>query len=203
MLKKEVRIIAWDDCAFRFKQKKVQLIGAIFRGGQFLDGLLSTTITKDGTDATEKIAKAIKQTRHYDQLSYVMTNGITFAGFNLVDIRKLNRETGLPVIAVQRQKVNMEKFLLAMKRVKNYEKRADIVKQAGKIYSFGGIFYQRSGLNISECEQLLRTTTTHANIPEPLRAAHLIASGLSRHMKDAQSASNISRNIMFESRGGA
>ena len=59
MFKKEVRIIAWDDCAFEFKSKRVTVVGAIFRGGQFLDGLLSTAITKDGTDATAKISDSI------------------------------------------------------------------------------------------------------------------------------------------------
>jgi endonuclease V-like protein UPF0215 family len=179
-IKKEVRIIAWDDCAFRFRQKSVLLVGVVFRGGSFIDGLISTKVEKDGTDATDKIASAIVKSRHYDQLSLIMTNGITFAGFNLIDIKKLNRKTGMPVIAVQRERPDMKKFLLAMKRVRSYRKRALMVKNAGTIYSYRDIHFQKSGMNSGNCIKVLDLTCTRAKVPEPLRVAHLIASGLSR-----------------------
>ena len=89
MVKPEIRIIAWDDCAFRFSQKRVRIVGVVFRGGSFLDGMLSVQIKKDGLDVTEKISGSIKKSRHYDQLSVIMLDGITFAGFNLTDIRLL------------------------------------------------------------------------------------------------------------------
>ncbi len=192
MFKKEVRIIAWDDCAFKFNTKRVTIVGAIFRGGQFLDGLLSTKIKKDGLDSTEKISSAILKSRHYDQLSLVMLDGITFAGFNMIDVKKLNKKTKLPVIVVQRDRPDMKKFLLAMKRVNKYEERARAVRNAGKILHYSEIFYQKCGLTNRECEEVLRLTCVRSKIPEPIRVAHLIASGLSR-----------ATDAGFESRGGA
>jgi len=181
MFKKEVRIIAWDDCAFSFRQKSVLVVGVVFRGGQFMDGLLSTKIAKDGLDATQKIAASIKNSRHYDQLNIIMLDGITFGGFNMINIKELRQKTKLPVIAVQRDEPNMEKFLLAMKRVKRYRKRLQIVKNAGKIYKYNWIHYQKNGLTNKECEELLKLTCIRSKIPEPIRVAHLIASGLSRN----------------------
>ncbi|MCX6816194.1 MAG: DUF99 family protein [Candidatus Aenigmarchaeota archaeon] len=183
MFKKEVRIIAWDDCAFSFSQKSVTAVGVIFRGGDFIDGLLAVKIKKDGLDATEKIANAINKSRHFDQLSIIMLNGITFAGFNVVDIKKLEKKTGMPVIAVMRDMPDMKKFLLAMKRVNKYSLRLKIVKAAGKIHKYKDIHYQKAGLTPKACEEILKLTCTRAKIPEPLRVAHLIASGLGGHSK--------------------
>lgn len=180
-MKNEIRIIAWDDCAFAFRQKKVRCIGVIYRGGSFPDGLLSVSIAKDGLDATKKFSSAILRSRHYGQLSYIMLDGISFAGFNLVDIKKLNEATKLPVAAVQRKKPDVKKFSEALKIFHDYKNRLAIVKNAGRLFSHrgSGIFYQKAGLSSSECEELLRITCVRSNVPEPLRVAHLIASGLS------------------------
>ena len=183
MLKPEVRVIAWDDCAFSFRQKRVLIVGPVFRGGSFLDGLLSTRVDKDGDDATERIANAILTSRHYDQLSYIMLDGITLAGFNVVDIRELSRRTKLPVVAVQRKKPNMKEFLVALKKLADHKKKMEGMKAAGKFFRFGlgenNILCQREGISNEECRDLLRITCIRSNIPEPLRVAHLIASGLS------------------------
>jgi endonuclease V-like protein UPF0215 family len=182
MIKKEIRIIAWDDCAFRFSQKRVLIVGAIFRGGLFLDGLLSTRIVKDGLDATDRIASSVLSSRHYDQLSLIMLDGITLAGFNLVDIKELNRKTKLPVIVVQRKKPDMTKFKNTLRIFRDYKKRLSIVKKAGRFFSFGKqskIFYQKSGISNEKAEEILKITCTRSNLPEPVRVAHLIASGLS------------------------
>ncbi len=183
MLKEEIRIIAWDDCAFKFRQRSVLIVGAIFRGGKFLDGLLSTKIEKDDMDATEKIIKSIKKSRHYDQLSLIMLDGISYGGFNLVDIKKLNKETNLPVMAIQRKVPNIKKFSDAMKIFKDHKKRIAVVKKAGKFYRYkvsqGDVFYQRCGISDDSCRKILAMTCVRSNIPEPIRVAHLIASGLS------------------------
>ncbi len=183
MIKKEVRIIAWDDCAFRFSQKRVLIIGAVFRGSSFMDGLLSTRIEKDGLDATERIADSILKSRHYDQLSVIMLGGITMAGFNLVDLKELNRITKLPVIAVQRKKPDMKRFRKTTKIFNDYKKRLAIVKKAGRIHTFTknskSIYYQRAGIDDKESKEILNITCVRSALPEPLRVAHLIASGLS------------------------
>lgn len=187
-LKDEIRIIAWDDCAFKFHQRSVLIVGAVFRGGKFLDGLLSTKIKKDGMDATEKIIKSINKSRHYEQLSLIMLDGISYAGFNLVDIKELNKKTKLPVMAIQRKIPNIRKFNDAMKKgFRNYNKRAAIVKKAGKFYRYktagGEIFYQKYGISDDYCRKLLELTCIRSNVPEPVRVAHLIASGLSGESK--------------------
>ncbi len=179
MLKRETRIIAWDDAAFEKDSRSVTLIGAIFRGAEFMDGMLSTEIIKDGLDATEKISSAIKKSRHHDQLGMIMSNGITFGGFNMLDIRKLHENTGLPVIAVQRKKPDMGKFMSALSALADCKERKRMAENAGSFNAFRKIYYQSAGIDKGGCEDILGMTCMRSDIPEPLRIAHIIASGLS------------------------
>ncbi|MCD6092462.1 MAG: DUF99 family protein [Candidatus Aenigmarchaeota archaeon] len=180
MFKKEIRVIGWDDAPFvKGKKQLVTLAGVIFRGGNYIDGLLSTKVEYDGLDATEKIIDSLNRSRHKDQLKIVMTDGISFAGFNLVDIKEVFEKTSLPVIVIQRKKPDIKKFVDAMKIFDDFDKRRDIVRRAGKIYKFGKTFFQKAGLTRKDAEEIISLTTTHSAVPEPIRVAHLIATGLS------------------------
>ena len=181
-IKKEIRILAWDDGPFKFRSKgKDILVGTIFRGDQFLDGLLKTEIDIDGTDATEKIINKILKTKHKD-IRVVMLDGITFAGFNTVDIKEIYSKTKLPVIVVNRKKPDFEKFLSALKKLPESEKRLKSVENAGPIYwakvKNKRVCFQCCGIKIEDARQIIRQTSTMSLIPEPLRVAHLIATGI-------------------------
>jgi len=63
-------------------------VGVIYRGGKFLDGVLRTEVTIDGTDSTEKIAEMVCRSKYKD-IRVIMLDGLGFAGFNLVDIDEL------------------------------------------------------------------------------------------------------------------
>ncbi len=52
-IKREIRILAIDDSALL--NKKVMIIGTLFRGGDWMDGVLRSDVTKDGLDATDVI----------------------------------------------------------------------------------------------------------------------------------------------------
>ena len=180
-IKKEIRILAWDDGPFEFKTKgKDILVGVIFRGGQFLDGLLKTEVEIDGDDATEKIIEKVLKTKHKD-LRVIMLDGITFAGFNTVDIKEIFEKTKLPVIVVNRKKPDVLKFIETLKTLPNSDKRIEAVKNAGPIYWTSvknkRICFQSYGIEKEDAEKIIKTTSTMSLIPEPLRAAHLIANG--------------------------
>jgi len=180
-IKKEIRIIAWDDGPFEFKSKgKDILVGVIFRGGQFLDGLLKTEVEIDGMDATERIIDKILKTRHKD-LRIIMLDGITFAGFNTVDIREIYERTGLPVIVVNRKKPDLQKFISVLKQMPDAEKRLKCVENAGPIYWIDvknkRLCFQCYGITKEDAGKVIKETSTMSLIPEPLRVAHLIATG--------------------------
>jgi endonuclease V-like protein UPF0215 family len=178
MLKKETRIIAFDDCAFTFDQKSVLVIGVVFRGAEYLDGLVSFSVKKDGNDVTDEIIKAVKSSRHHDQISYIMMKGISFAGLNIADIKKISESMKIPVIVVQRKAPDINEFKKALKKF-NDSSRTSAVDSAGPFYSHKNAWFQCAGCDISEAHDILDLTCMRANIPEPLRVAHIIASGIS------------------------
>lgn len=184
-MKREIRILGFDDGAFEFKSagKTVPVIGVIYRGGNFIDGMLQTHITIDGMDATDKLIERIESTRHRQQLKVIMLDGITLGGFNIVDIRKLHKGTGLPIIVVNRKIPDLKAVRKALKRFGDFKERWQAIKNAGEIktYSFKkgkNLYYQSVGLDDEEVEEILSLSSTRGFIPEPLRVAHLIATAV-------------------------
>ncbi len=185
MIKSEIRVVGFDDSAFQKNSESlVPVIGVIFRGGKFLDGVLKTEVKVDGLDATEKIVKLINSSRHKQQLKVIMFDGITLAGFNLVDIKEVNEKTSLPVIVINRKLPNLEKVRNALKNFEDFEKRWEIVLKAGKIKECRirnkKVYYQVIGLGDEETKEIINVTSTRSLIPEPLRVAHLIATAIVR-----------------------
>lgn len=177
-MKKEVRILGIDDSSFSKSDDNVLVIGAVFRGGEYIDGLLSTYVEVDGIDSTDKLIDMINKSRNKDQLQYIMTNGIALGGFNIIDIKKLYEETGLPVIVVIRNKPDFDSINNALENLGKKEERKDIIKKAGKIIHFNKIYFQYAGIDLEETKKVLNITTKHGLIPEPIRVAHIIAQGI-------------------------
>ena len=180
-IKKEIRIVAWDDGPFEFGTKGNDIIvGVIFRGGQFLDGMLKTEVEIDGIDATDKIIESIQKTKHKD-LRIIMLDGITFAGFNIVNIKEIYEKTKLSVIVVNRKKPDLEKFVESLKKMSDVEKRTECVKNAGPFYWVNiknkRVCFQCYGITKEDAAKVIKETSTMSLIPEPLRVAHLIATG--------------------------
>ena len=53
-----------------------------------------------------------------------------------------------------------------------------LVQAAGPLTQLGAMWVQHIGLTAADAIALLRATTLHGNVPEPLRLAHLIAGGV-------------------------
>ena len=186
VVKPEIRVLGVDDGVFTPHMKGlVQVVGVVFRGGYWLDGVMHTNVEVDGFDATDKITSMIVNSPHYKQLRVVMLNGITFAGFNVVDIKRLNMQTKLPVITVTREKPNFAEIRKALKNLPKSEERWKAILNAGEIFEVPTrnrretVYMQISGVSEEDAKQILKLTSTRSNIPEALRVAHIVASGIS------------------------
>src|SRR3989338_2020863 len=183
-IKDEIRILGVDDSPFTKNKNQRQnclVIGTIFRGGNYMDGLISFNVTVEGNDSTKKLISAIKKTRHYNQLNCIMLNGISLAVFNVLDIRKISSETSLPVIVVIRKLPDLRKIEKTLTQLK-FTGRVNIIKKAGRIYPVKvhkrNLFIQVAGISLEKAAQIVRLTAVHSIIPEPIRIAHIIASGI-------------------------
>lgn len=184
-VKPEIRVLGIDDGVFIPHTKGVvDVIGVVFRGGYWLDGVMRTQVEIDGMDVTEKIASMIVESPHYDQLRVIMLNGVTMAGFNVVDIEELYEKVKLPVIAVTRDKPNFGDIKKALQNLPQSEKRWKAIEKAGKIIKVRTrsgeepIYAHVVGISEEDAKRILKSTSTRSNVPEALRVAHLVASGL-------------------------
>lgn len=185
VIKPEIRVLGVDDGVFIPHVKGfAPLIGVVFRGGYWLDGVMSTKVEVDGLDSTAQIGSMVLNSCHYRQLRVIMLDGVTFAGFNVVDIKKLSAETGLPVIAVTRKKPNLKDIREALKSLPQSEKRWRAVLNAGKILEMSTrsrrekVYVEICGILEEDAQKIVKLTSTRSIVPEPLRVAHLVASGI-------------------------
>ncbi|MBL8192545.1 MAG: DUF99 family protein [Blastocatellia bacterium] len=172
------KLLGIDDAPFPKNHfGAVKVLGTVFRGGDFLEGLISTYIDKDGFNATEKLISMICQSKFYPQLHCILLNGITFGGFNLVDIENLYQETNLPVIAVMRKQPDFLAIEKALTNLENSQQRLKLIEKAGQVHQVGHLFCQFKGLSFEETTIILKLSSTHSHLPEPLRVAHIIGAG--------------------------
>jgi len=179
-MKHEIRVLGIDDASFdKFMDRRTMVIGTFFRGGNFLDGVMSTNITVDGTDSTAKIIAMINRSRFKSQLQAIFLDGIAVGGFNVIDVGKLSRKTGLPVIVVIRRYPDFRKIKAALARLRMQEK-IRLIENAGKPVKMNRVYVQLTGISPERAKRMLDITCTHSYIPEPIRIAHLIGQGITK-----------------------
>ncbi|MBI4448986.1 DUF99 family protein [Candidatus Woesearchaeota archaeon] len=177
-LKAESRILGIDDGPFvKHQSKETLVVGVMFRGGAYLDGLLSTQVRVDGDDATEKLSSMISRSKFCGGLYCILIDGIALGGFNVIDIQTLRKQTGVPVICVIRRKPDIRNILRVLDRIGMGHKRA-LIEKLGEPRLWRKIWYQCFGIDTAGAEKVLALTCTRSEVPEPIRVAHIIASGI-------------------------
>ena len=185
-IKPEIRVLGVDDGPFTLHRGYAPIVGVVFRGGYWLDGVLSTRIRVDGFDATDRISSMILNSPHYRQVRTVMLDGVTFGGFNIVNIKRLNALTRLPIIVVTRDKPDFDEIHAALRHLPRSAERWAAVQDAGQIFDVRtrdrgeGVYMEICGIQESDARKIVQLTSTRSNIPEALRVAHLVASGACR-----------------------
>src|SRR3989338_2468841 len=178
MVKKEIRVIGIDDAPFnKFKDKKILVIGVVMRGGSWIDGILSTKVAVDGNDATKKLAMMVNQSKFKPQLQCIFLDGIAVGGFNIIDVKELNKKTSLPVVIIIRRMPDIENIKKTLIKIKKQQK-IKLIEKAGNIVKIDDIYVQLTGIDSDDAKKILKIVCTRSLIPEPIRLAHLIASGV-------------------------
>jgi endonuclease V-like protein UPF0215 family len=183
-MKRQVRILGIDDAPFTFKEKYSTIIGVVMRGGEYLEGVLRNQVTIDGTEATEICKQMIQRSRYRQQLKTVMIDGACLGGFNVVDIDDLSQSTHLPVITITRDKPDQRKIKQALqKNFKDWQQRWNLL-QKGSLHRIptqhNPMYIKCTGISLEEAKEIINISTIRGVIPEPIRVAHLIASGITR-----------------------
>ncbi len=126
-----------------------RIIGAVTRGGDLLDGIISfPTLARPDS---RRIAQQIRQTRYYPELRAVMIHDPGHRSKPEV----IERTSRLPVIRVLAKKPGHRRY------------RIILVKR--------GLLWVQTGLSDETLRKVLSLTWTWGRLPEPARAAHLLA----------------------------
>jgi uncharacterized protein len=166
-MKQQVRVLGIDDAPFSFRDAKVPIVGAVVRLPGYVEGVMVSEVTVDGDDAEQAITDLIQRSRYREQVRMVMIDGTSLGGFNVFDIDRLSKSTGMPFCTVTRDLPDLDAMRVALqKHFPDWERRWDIV------------FASVAGASTSEMKELLRGSTVLGAIPEPIRLAHLIAAAL-------------------------
>ncbi len=151
------------------------LVAAVFTRVR-LDGVVTGKLRKDGANATTAIDSLIASSPFANHAQVVLLGGLTFGGFNVVDIHELHRRLGMPILVLTRKRPRMNVIReTLLTKVPGGARKWALIEKAGEMQPCAGLWVQRAGLELSEAAQVIGDTTVHGKLPEPLRIAHLIA----------------------------
>jgi endonuclease V-like protein UPF0215 family len=180
-MKSQVRVLGIDDSPFKFGDKEVLIVGVVMRTG-YIDGIMTTTLTVDGKDGDQKIIEMVNKSKYFEQLKVIFLDGVALGGFNVIDVEKVERKTGIPIVTVTRNKPDLESMKKALQsHFEDWERRWELINR-GELKEIPTehkpIFIRCVGIELGDAVELIRLNTVKGAIPEPLRIAHLIATAV-------------------------
>jgi endonuclease V-like protein UPF0215 family len=172
-------VVGFDDAPFAHHHRgRVRIVGAVCARTR-LDGVVSGFVARDGANSTTRIIQLIQDSQFSKYIRAVLLQGIALAGFNVVDIVRLHEVLEVPVLVVVRRQPRLGRVKIALfGHTKGATRKWKLIERAGEVERLGPIYAQRVGIDHEGAVDLLRATTLHGNVPEPLRLAHLIAGGI-------------------------
>ncbi len=181
-MKKYIRVLGIDDSYFvPHTPGEANLVGVVMRYPNYIEGMLLRKISVDGMDVTDSVVDMLAS-KYGKQIKVIMTQGITFGGFNILDIERIWKEYEIPIIVISRKMPDLSEIESALKKHFNdWQRRVNLIKKypieiiRNENYE---LYVQVAGLDIEIAEKIIKSFTVRGAIPEPLRVAHLIASAL-------------------------
>lgn len=177
---KTFRVIGIDDTPFRRTQQEPVPVAAVVCAGTRFEGMLWSSVQRDGREATAKLTEIIRSSKFYAQLHAVLLDGIALGGFNVVDLEVLSEQLDLPCLSIMRKLPDLVGIEQALDRMGPEEKtfRWALIQKAGEIYQQGPFCFQVKGLAPELAGAMLATVTDTGHVPEALRLAHLIGAAV-------------------------
>ena len=177
--------IGIDDGPFlpkRLGGSKAPLVAVQLKGPHLVKARVAS-ISVDGLDATATALRMLGSLPVRD--SPILLAGATFAGFNVINPRVLQRKFRTPTVVVIGSRPNNRAVKRALLRhFPDWRRRWRILSGLGPLHQVrtfqneGPIFYEAFGCEDNEARRILKEWSYVSRIPEPLRVAGLVARGL-------------------------
>jgi len=182
--KLDLNVVGVDDGSFPASKtaREYALLLAVLLRRSKICGVRIGTIEVDGTDA-RTVLKSLVRTLSSD---LVMLSGITFAGFNVIDISRLSNELKKPIIAISGDRPDNRAVRKALKdHFVDWETRWRSVRSAGTLYACKPLkdepklYFEVKGATPDYARKIIMRTAVISRLPEPVRVARIMAKGLS------------------------
>lgn len=169
-------LLGVDDGPFqKGTSRETPLVAVLMEGHDLVEGIAVRRFPIDGADATAFLADWIRGLRFHAGLQGIVLGGITLAGLGVVDVPALAEATRVPVLVVNRRDPERHRLDHAL-RAARLEGRIAIVKRCPPaVRTAEGVYLACAGTDAERAEALVRASRHKADLPEPLRLAHLIA----------------------------
>jgi len=172
-------VLGVDDAPFEKRQQAlVPIVAVMMEGADLVESVAVNSFAVDGEDATGFLAGWLGGLRSLASVQAVLLGGITIAGLGVVDVEQLARQLDTPVLVVTRREPSNAQLVQALGAA-GLEQRIPIVERSPRATRVvDGLFVAQAGTTEDEAVRLVQATLRKANLPEPLRVAHLIGRAL-------------------------
>jgi hypothetical protein len=155
------------------------LCGALVRADRQFDGLVYGSCTVGGTDATDAILTLFSELDRED-VRYLVVAGVAIAWFNVVDLRRLHDELGVPVLDVTFEaSTGLESALREQFSGDDLAARLDTLRTQPDRFAVElddhTVFVRAVGISDERAARVVRGFTHAGGRPEPVRVARLCA----------------------------
>ncbi len=183
-----LKVVGIDEGYFppEFKRKRLQtiLVAVLCDWTTPLDVKISR-VTVDYDNINYRVLELLGKFKVKSDL--IILDGVTYAGFNVIDPKTLNEELGIPIITVFKHDLNMDRIRTALcKHFNDWRYRFTVIRS---VYSNSRIIHTPwrplrisvYGIDENKAIDLIIRLQKVSPIPEPLRLADVIASGLTKN----------------------
>lgn len=182
--KPHLRVAAVDDGRFSRRQRRAPIAAVIWSSPGRWESVAAGWVTRDGTDATERIGDLLEECPGFAGVRVVLLDGIAVGGFNIVDLRALARRLRRPVLAVTRRAPDLPAIRRALVRYfPDADRRWRRLRRVPLREARGKgrpLQYAAVDCPAELAEVVLARARGAGRWPEPLRLAHLVAAAVAQ-----------------------
>lgn len=186
--KKGVRVLGIAESFTRGISSRSVLAGVVMRGDFLVDGFSFSYVTIGGLDATDAVLNLYRKLKRRD-ISVLFINGCVISWYNVMDLNRIHDELKIPLVSLTyEESLGLEDHF---KRVfpQDYDKRIEIYKRNGdrekiKLKTGYEVFVRYLGIGRLTCKQILNRFTVSGKIPEPIKAARILAKSISTFLME-------------------
>jgi endonuclease V-like protein UPF0215 family len=146
-----------------------------------LDRIRIGIVRVDQLDSTDVILRLLKGTR----TDVIFLSGASFAGFNIVDSKRLHDTVHIPIIIISREEPDNASVKRALKKhFTDWRTRWNLIRRLGKIHAFAPkpseppLHFECVGIPVAQARRIIQAYCVTSRVPEPIRVAGITAKGL-------------------------